>query len=136
MLKQRCAKIEKDQIPQYKEQIEEMAKFVSDLENKAVWLALPQIGILRRAFVIRFQDGKIAAMLNPVITDTWHEFYPGEERCLSEPNIKKVVIRANKITVKFMTLWWWKWTADLIGEDARVAQHEIDHLDGVLLVDK
>lgn len=136
MLKQKCAKIEKDQISIYKDQIEEMAKFVNNPENDAVWLALPQIGILRKWFVMRMPDGKILAALNPTIIDTGHEFYPQQERCLSEPNVNKVVVRAEVITLKFMDLNGETVRSRFVWFPARVIQHEIDHLNGILLVDK
>ena len=103
-------------------------------EANGVGLAAPQIGILRRIVVIDVGEGKIE-LINPEIVKTSGE-QTGEEGCLSCPGQWGEVTRPMKVTVK---------AQDRFGNEfkmkgtellARAFCHEIDHLDGVLFVDK
>lgn len=104
------------------------------LSADGVGLAAPQIGILRRIAVIDIGEGKIE-LINPEIIKTSGE-QTGDEGCLSSPGVFGKVTRPNFVTVK---------AKDRFGKDfeisgkellARAFCHEIDHLDGVLFVDK
>ena len=99
-----------------------------------VGLAAPQVGILRRVVVVDIGEGLIE-LVNPVITDAQGE-QSGPEGCLSVPGRQGLVIRPEKVTVK---------AQNARGEDveyhaegflARAFCHELDHLDGILYVDK
>ena len=97
-------------------------------------LAAPQVGILRRAVVIDVGDGLIE-LVNPQIVSTDGE-QSGSEGCLSVPGRQGLVIRPNVVTVRAQDR-----NGDeieLTGEGflARAICHELDHLDGVLYVDK
>lgn len=104
-------------------------------EEDGVGLAAPQIGILRRLVVIDVDDGNVYKMINPKIIE-----YSGTqvdtEGCLSVPDIKGAVTRPQKVTVVYTDENGEEKT--LIAEDllARCICHEIDHLDGVLFIDK
>lgn len=104
------------------------------LSADGVGLAAPQVGILRRIAVIDVGEGKIE-LINPEIIKTSGE-QTGDEGCLSSPGVFGKVTRPNFVTVK---------AKDRFGKDfeisgkellARAFCHEIDHLDGVLFVDK
>ena len=101
---------------------------------EGVGLAAPQVGILRRVVVIDIGDG-IVELINPEIIAMEGE-QGGPEGCLSVPGRQGYVVRPNKVTVraqdrngKFF---------ELTGEGfmARALCHELDHLDGVIYVDK
>jgi len=104
--------------------------------NNGVGLAAPQLGDDRRLVVIEPPGaGRALVMLNPEISDVSADLVSFEEGCLSFPGLYRDVIRPGKVTLK--------WT-DPDGGDravtdggmlARIAQHEIDHLDGILFVD-
>ncbi|MBQ7129297.1 MAG: peptide deformylase [Clostridia bacterium] len=103
-------------------------------ESDGVGLAAPQIGILRRVVVIDIGDGKIE-LVNPEIVKVSGE-QTGQEGCLSCPGKWGIVTRPMKVTVK---------AQDRYGKEikikgtellARALCHEIDHLDGVLFLDK
>lgn len=101
----------------------------------AIGLCAPQIGILKR--VICFADGEV--MINPIIIkrDSKETEYP--EGCLSIPktikhNIK--ITRPKKIKVKFVDINNEINILKYDGLKARAIQHEVDHLDGVLITDK
>mgnify|MGYP000938023793 CR=1 FL=1 len=97
-------------------------------------LAAPQIGILRRAAVMDCGDGLIE-LINPEIVEASGEQY-GPEGCLSYPGYAGFVKRAQYVKVRTMNRQG-EWV-ELEGEGylARCMQHEIDHLDGVLFVDR
>jgi peptide deformylase len=100
-----------------------------------VGLAAPQIGKSIRLLVYDAGEG-LKALVNPVILKKRGEQTEPEEGCLSIPGLRGVVRRANEITVK---------AQDGAGKpmrfratefEARVIQHEVDHLDGVLFIDR
>lgn len=96
-------------------------------------LAAPQVGILRRVIVI--DCGEKVEMVNPVILSSSGEVGMNEG-CLSVPNRNGYVLRAKKIKVAFQTRTGEKKTKTYYDFEARALQHEIDHLDGVLYIDK
>lgn len=105
------------------------------LEKDGVGLAAPQIGKNIRLCVINTKEGP-KCLLNPKITKKSWAKEVGEEGCLSIPNVFGQVRRHKKITCEYIdkNKKIIKLNAD--GLLARVMQHEIDHLDGVLFIDK
>lgn len=105
------------------------------LKADGLGLAAPQIAKSIRLIIIRYKDDNLA-MINPKITAKSILKEVDEEGCLSVPNIYGQVKRCKKITVKFQdpSGKLKKMTGE--GLFARVIQHEIDHLDGVLFIDK
>lgn len=112
--------------------LDDMAETMYAAEG--VGLAAPQVGILRRYCVIDVGDG-IIELINPVITKTSGS-QTGEEGCLSLPNRSATVTRPNKVTVTAQDRNGKKFTITGEGLLARALCHEIDHLDGVLYIDK
>ena len=103
-------------------------------EANGVGLAAPQAGVLKRLVVIDVGDGPIV-MLNPEIIATEGE-QTGYEGCLSVPGKMGNVTRPNVVTVRFQdeNMEWQEMTGtELL---ARAFCHEIDHLDGIVYVDK
>ena len=99
-----------------------------------VGLAAPQLGILERIVVIA-PKGKPLVLINPVITKSEGEMI-GEEGCLSIPGLYGDVVRAEMVEVMALDRKGREVTYEMAGMSARVVQHEIDHLDGVLFIDK
>lgn len=99
-----------------------------------VGLAAPQVGILRRVCVIDIGDGLIE-LVNPVITEK-SGVQNEQEGCLSLPGNYKTTCRPMKVTVRAQDRNGNSFT--VTGEDllARALCHEIDHLDGVLFIDR
>ena len=112
--------------------------------HDGVGLAAPQIGKNRRIIATsqrnkRGDDKKLLGdtiMINPRITQASTEMEIGEEACLSLPEIFGMVKRHKAITVEFTDLQGHKQTKKLKDFNARIIQHELDHLDGILFVDK
>lgn len=100
-----------------------------------VGLAGPQIGILKRIIVVAPVGFKPMALINPVVIKSEGEQI-GEEGCLSIPGLYGDVKRAEFVEVEAIDRRGNEVVLELEGMPARVIQHEIDHLDGVLFIDK
>lgn len=113
-----------------------LLKDMADTMYKAngVGLAAPQVGILRRVVVVDIGDGLIE-MINPEIIHSEGE-QTGPEGCLSVPGRSGVVTRPNIVTVAYQDRNGDEYEATAEGFLARAFCHEIDHLDGVIYVDK
>lgn len=103
--------------------------------ENGIGLAAPQIGIKRRLVVIDIGEGLIE-LVNPEITHVSEETVGMVEGCLSVPGKRGYVVRPEKVTVKAQDKKGESFTVEADGLLARCLQHEIDHLDGVLYVDK
>src|SRR3989454_10077433 len=99
-------------------------------------LAAPQVGISLRLIVVADEEGRsVQALLNPAIVEQGGEAV-GEEGCLSIPGVFAPVTRAAWVKVEAHALDGKLLTINARGLRARVLQHEIDHLDGVLFIDR
>ena len=103
--------------------------------DTGVGLAAPQIGILKQIIVIDTQDEEPFALINPEII-TSEGLVDSEEGCLSCPEEYGIVKRAEKIKVKALNELGEEIVFEAEGFLAIVLQHEIDHLKGVLFIDK
>ena len=99
--------------------------------SNGIGLAGNQVGLLRRVFVMKLQDGRELGFFNPWILLGDNNFVSGEEGCLSFPNLWLKVARHNKITAAYLDNTNKKCIIELEGIDARCFQHELDHLDGI-----
>jgi peptide deformylase len=99
--------------------------------NNALGLAGNQIGLLRRVFVMRTQDGREFGCFNPWIMFGDNDKITGDEGCLSFPNLWLKVERHNKITASYLDNAGKNCIIELEGIDARCFQHELDHLNGI-----
>lgn len=97
-------------------------------------LAAPQVGVSQRLCLARLH-GRLTPLINPVITWRSTSLETGEEGCLSLPGIYVPVTRAKAIVVRYLDGKGKEQERKLEGMDARVVQHEVDHLDGILIVD-
>lgn len=106
------------------------------ISTGGVGLAAPQIGINKRFFVIKYRDKPATIFINPTIV--YHmPFYKntGPEGCLSIPSQTFLLERARIIRVKYFNEKFEEVEADLIDTMARIYQHELDHLNGILISD-
>lgn len=101
---------------------------------EGVGLAAPQVGILRRFCIVDVGDG-LVELINPVITSTEGE-QTDNEGCLSLPGKSSVVTRPMKVTVRAQDRYGNNFTITGEGLKARAFCHEIDHLDGILYIDR
>ena len=105
-------------------------------QDDGVGLAAPQVSIGKRIFVVGLGEGKYKAYVNPEITFYSKDKMTNEEGCLSFPEIFGYVTRPKKIHIKYQDLDGKKYKEKLASFDSIVVQHEFDHLNGVLFVDR
>ncbi len=102
--------------------------------EKGIGLAAPQVGVSRRLAVIEL-DGKILDLVNPRIVATRGRSR-GMEACLSVPDLEGEVERADWIRVEYLDRQGQPQAFEAQGLMARCIQHELDHLDGMLFVNR
>lgn len=105
-----------------------------------IGLAAPQVGINKQLIVIDVNpdqpDQPALVLVNPEITDRGGELCTGEEGCLSVPEVFMDVVRPDRVTVVYRDLDGHPQKLTTDGLLARVIQHEMDHLNGVMFVDR
>ncbi len=116
-----------------------LAKLVDDMvetmyDAEGAGLAAPQVGVQKRVFVYDVGDGP-EVLINPEIVESEGEWYH-DEGCLSIPGLRLGIIRPQRVHLRGFDLEGNE--RSLEGEDflGRVFQHEVDHLDGVLMVER
>ncbi len=135
VLRQRAAEV--------KEVNEEIRKIVEDMKDtladeNGIGLAAPQIGISKRILVIdmsKSKDSRKITLINPKVIYKSEDFTDQEEGCLSIPDVWGNVSRHRKIKIKGELLNGKTLMIDADDYFARAIQHEIDHLDGKLIID-
>jgi peptide deformylase len=113
-----------------KEIVDRMAEVMH--ANKGIGLAAPQIGILSRILIVDIGEG-VRVIINPEMVGGEGESVM-EEGCLSLPTIEVPVKRMEKVLVKGLNLEGKEVNLELSGFPGRVYQHEIDHLNGILII--
>jgi peptide deformylase len=102
-----------------------------------IGLAATQVGVMHRVFVYRVDpDAPVAALVNPEIEWASDEREPLEEGCLSLPGVLVEVERPIHVRVRALDERGEEQLIEASGLEARVLQHEMDHLDGVLILDR
>jgi peptide deformylase len=116
-------------------EVERMGELMHDALG--IGLAATQLGVLHRVLVYRaYPDDPLTALVNPVIEWRSEELETAEEGCLSLPSVHVEVERPARVRVRAQDAEgaWVEIEAE--GLPARVIQHEVDHLDGVLILDR
>ncbi len=103
--------------------------------HRAFGLAANQVGLKLRVFVMCYEEQRLA-MFNPTITQSATEKVLAGEGCLSFPGIALEVQRPNTITVRYQNEQGDHCEIDYSGWPARIAQHEIDHLNGITFAER
>jgi peptide deformylase len=135
--------------PVLKLRAEEVEEFDDDLrrlvarmqtlmaEARGIGLAGNQAGVLRRVFVFQIEDeDEPRAAVNPAIVDPSDELETADEGCLSMQGVLVPVERPRAVTLQAHDADGAPYRLELEGLPARVAQHELDHLDGVLILER
>ena len=133
VLRRRAAPVEVV-TPEIRRLVEDMVDTMYD--EVGIGLAAPQVGASIRLMVVGDEEGRGAeALVNPVITQQGGTV-TAEEGCLSLPGIFAQVVRSEWVTLEAHDLQGRARTITARGLRARVLQHEMDHLDGVLFIDR
>lgn len=141
-----------DPVVEISDEVRNVAERMIELmyEEEGIGLAAPQVGLSWRLFVTHVPPGDKRTLddipatcqpepvvyINPVLTDPTGEVDSAEEGCLSLPDIRGMVIRPPAITISATGLDGRRFTQTAGGLLARCWQHENDHLDGVLIIDR
>ena len=108
--------------------------------NQGVGLAAPQVGELKRIIVVKYPEDKLAmnptVFINPEIMEKTKETQVEEEGCLSFPALFLKIKRAKGVKIKALNLEGKEVLIKAEGFVARIFQHEIDHLNGILFFDR
>jgi peptide deformylase len=116
-------------------EVEQMGALMGDALG--VGLAAPQVGVLHRVLVYRVQhQAPVAALINPELEWAGKELETMEEGCLSLPGVLVDVERPVHVRVKALDEQGEPLLVEASGLEARVIQHEMDHLDGVLILER
>jgi peptide deformylase len=116
-------------------EIERMGELMHDALG--VGLAATQLGVLHRVLVYRVNpEDPVTAMVNPVLEWKSEETELGEEGCLSLPGVHVEVERHMRVRARAQDEAGGEFEVEAEGLAARVIQHELDHLDGVLILDR
>lgn len=134
-LRERSVELSVEEIttPEFQAYLDKLVRtmFVED----GVGIASPQVGRNIRAIVVN-TGARPECYMNPVLTKTSEAMVESEEGCLSVPKQYGIVPRHKKVTVEAINRHGKRVVMDLKGFPAIVFQHEIDHLDGILFIDK
>ena len=146
VLRRRCDPIDPT------ENVAEVAARMIELMREAdgIGLAAPQVGLSWRMFVCHVPEGQGRSMteappsanagpevfINPELSDPEGAYAPLEEGCLSLPDITGEVLRPPTITISATDLTGQRFTRTATGLLARCWQHEFDHLEGILILDR
>ncbi len=128
----------------------ELHKFLDDMGETmfvadGVGLAAPQVGVSKRIFVLSSKigellegevEGDVIEMINPEITEYLGEEVTNDEGCLSFPDVYGPVKRWSRVRVQYRDRYGNQRYLDATALMAIAVQHELDHLNGVLLIDK
>ena len=133
ILRQKAQPVEEvnDEIRQLAEDM-----FETMLAADGVGLACPQVGKSLRMFVLIADDNVRRVFINPQIIQTSKEVCDYDEGCLSIPQIYETITRPQKVTVQALNEKGRPVTLDADGFLARIIQHEYDHLEGILYIDR
>src|SRR5918994_177949 len=116
-------------------EVERMVELMRD--GMGVGLAATQLGVLRRLLVFQAgPDAPATALINPEIEWSSDELVSAEEGCLSLPGVVVDVERPLYVRVRAQDAGGGRLSIEASGLEARVIQHEVDHLDGVLMLDR
>ena len=125
------------EVDSFDDDLERLVERMTTLMHEAngVGLAATQVGVLRRVFV--FVEGEEdRVIVNPVITSSSKETESDEEGCLSLRGVLVPVERPTKVTIEGVDPKGEPVKLELEAPSSRVVQHELDHLDGVLIIDR
>ncbi len=145
VLRERATEVDADALSSAETQ-----SFIDDLVEtmraaNGAGIAAPQVSRSVRICVVEVQDNPrypykpnvpLTVMINPVIEPLTTDTFENYEGCLSVPNLRGVVDRFTRITLRYQTREGTSVERDIAGLTAGTFQHELDHLDGVLFIDR
>ncbi|HEX4114436.1 MAG TPA: peptide deformylase [Solirubrobacteraceae bacterium] len=126
-------------VDRFDESLASEVEYMGELMHDAlgIGLAATQLGVLHRVLVYRaYSDDPLTVLVNPVIEWASEELETLEEGCLSLPGVHVEVERPAQVRVRAHDIAGKELVVEAEGLEARVIQHEIDHLEGILILDR
>jgi peptide deformylase len=125
-------------IEQFDDDLKRLVTRMGELMKDAngVGLAATQVGVLRRVFVFARDEDEVAAVVNPEIVRRGDETETDDEGCLSIQGVTMPVERSTSVRIEGRDESGNEVGYDLEGTPARIVQHELDHLDGTLILNR
>jgi peptide deformylase len=125
-------------VEEFDDDLQRLVARMKDLMQEAngVGLAATQVGVLRRVFVFSPEEDRVYALVNPSLTEQTNETETDDEGCLSIQGVTVPVARSTAVRLEGVDERGEQVAYDLEGMAARIAQHEYDHLDGKLMLDR
>lgn len=134
ILKKKAEKI-KEITPEIKQLAQDLIETMLSSKPEGIGLAAPQIGVSKRVIAVMTESGP-AVYINPKIAEKSRKKEAAEEGCLSLPGTWLNIKRAKEIRLEAIDINGKKINIKAVGFLARILQHEIDHLNGTLIIDK
>jgi peptide deformylase len=126
-------------VERFDDDLDRLTRRMGELMHDArgIGLAATQVGILQRLFVFQAEDhDEPVVVCNPVVTPVGDGLETDDEGCLSLQGVMVPVERPDAVVLEGQDIKGAAFRMELVGLDARVVQHELDHLDGVLILDR
>jgi peptide deformylase len=125
-------------VEQFDDDLRRLVARMGELMKDAngVGLAATQVGVLRRVFVFAPEEDRVAALVNPEIVRRGEEVELDDEGCLSIQGVTMPVERSTSVRIEGLDENGEAVGYDLEGTPARIVQHELDHLDGTLILNR
>jgi peptide deformylase len=131
-------RMEARRVEQFDDDLRRLVTRMQDLMKEAngVGLAATQVGVLRRVFVFVPEEDRVLVLVNPALAKAAEETDVDDEGCLSIQGVTVPVERSTSVRLEGSDERGQEVGYDLEGMAARIAQHELDHLDGTLMIDR
>jgi peptide deformylase len=125
-------------VEEFDDDLKRLATRLGELMKDAtgVGLAATQVGVLRRVFVFARDEDEVAVLVNPEIVRRGDETEIDDEGCLSIQGVTMPVERSTSVRIEGRDANGEEVAYDLEGTPARIVQHELDHLDGTMILDR
>ncbi len=136
-LRAKCSNVEKEDVLNLEGPISGMYNLIKQFRVQhglGRGIAAPQIGLLKRIVCLNIDTPMV--LFNPIITQASSDMFELWDDCMSFPNLFVKLKRHKAITVEYFDQEWNKVTWEIKDDLSELLQHEIDHLDGILAIDR
>jgi peptide deformylase len=137
LLRQKCQPVEQEHLPEVRTVVQDLHDTIMDFRRKynaGRAIAAPQIGYMRRLVYMHIDEP--VTFINPILTPACEDTMELWDDCMSFPELLVRVERFKKCRISYRDLEWNEHTQVLENDLSELLQHECDHLDGILAVDR
>lgn len=137
ILREKCTEVKEEELNELVDITDKMFTLVAEFRqqyHRGRAIAAPQAGLSKR--IICINTDRKHVIINPEVISTGDELMEIWDDCMSFPNLLVKVLRKRDITISFMDNNWNRVIWELTGDMSELLQHELDHLDGILAIDR